>query len=194
MICRHCGKEFSDDFEYCPYCAEPVTFWDKHPMTDEQHKELKKEVARTKKGCAIVLLGIVLFPISWVAIYLWNFVDLILNDADYYGGWMISLYAFLISTTVVVVGLLVEHLKSDKQKLIDIQFDEDATSICPKCGSHNIKVYRKGYNYKKGFWLRLFDVKGGAYIAGMDSNTTCCRCMNCCNDWETDYDYRLIDK
>lgn len=24
MICRHCGKEYSDEFAYCPYCAEPV--------------------------------------------------------------------------------------------------------------------------------------------------------------------------
>ena len=23
MICRHCGKEYSDEFSYCPYCAEP---------------------------------------------------------------------------------------------------------------------------------------------------------------------------
>jgi hypothetical protein len=65
---------------------------------------------------------------------------------------------------------------------------------CPKCGSHNIKLYRKGYNYKVGFWGAIFGVRGAGYAGGFKANNTCCRCMNCGNDWETDYDYRLIDK
>ena len=65
---------------------------------------------------------------------------------------------------------------------------------CPKCGGHNIKIYREGYNYTKGFWLRMFDVKGGGYVAGMNSNRARCRCMNCGMDWATEYDYRFIDK
>lgn len=65
---------------------------------------------------------------------------------------------------------------------------------CPHCGSHDIKIYREGYNYNKGFWLRAFGVKGGGYVAGMNSNRARCRCMNCGYDWATDYDYRLIDK
>lgn len=68
------------------------------------------------------------------------------------------------------------------------------TDICPRCGSHNIKLYRKGYNYKIGFWGAIFGVRGAGYAGGFDANNTCCRCMNCGNDWETDYDYRLIDK
>lgn len=63
---------------------------------------------------------------------------------------------------------------------------------CPKCGSDNIKLYRKGYNYKVGFWGAIFGVRGAGYAGGFDANNTCCRCMNCGNDWETDYDYRLI--
>lgn len=63
---------------------------------------------------------------------------------------------------------------------------------CPKCGSTNIKLYRKGYNYKVGFWGAIFGVRGAGYAGGFDANNTCCRCMNCGNDWETDYDYRLI--
>lgn len=65
---------------------------------------------------------------------------------------------------------------------------------CPKCGSHNIKIYREGYNYTKGFWLRTFGVKGGGYVAGMNSNRARCRCMNCGDDWATNYDYRFIGK
>jgi hypothetical protein len=63
---------------------------------------------------------------------------------------------------------------------------------CPKCGSHNIKLYRKGYNYKVGFWGAIFGVRGTGYAGGFDANDTCCRCMDCGKDWETDYDYRLI--
>ena len=65
---------------------------------------------------------------------------------------------------------------------------------CPKCGSTNIKLYRKGYNFKVGFWGSIFGVRGAGYAGGFDANNTCCRCMNCGKDWETDYDYRLVDK
>ena len=67
-------------------------------------------------------------------------------------------------------------------------------NICPRCGSRNIKHYRKGYNYKVGFWGAIFGVRGAGYAGGFDANKTCCRCMNCGKDWETDNDYRLIDK
>ena len=76
----------------------------------------------------------------------------------------------------------------------ELHGQRDNIDHCPQCGSHDIKIYREGYNYSKGFWLRMFDVKGGGYVAGMNSNRARCRCMNCGNDWATDYDYRLIDK
>jgi hypothetical protein len=65
---------------------------------------------------------------------------------------------------------------------------------CPYCGSHDIKLYRKGYNYKVGFWGAIFGVRGAGYAGGFNANNTCCRCMDCGKDWETDYDYRLINK
>lgn len=67
-------------------------------------------------------------------------------------------------------------------------------NYCPRCNSRNIKLYRKGYNYKIGFWGAIFGVRGAGYAGGFDANNTCCRCMDCGKDWETDYDYRLIDK
>jgi transposase-like protein len=66
--------------------------------------------------------------------------------------------------------------------------------VCPRCHSKNIKIYRNGYDYKEGFWLRVLDVKGGGYVAGMDSNKVRCRCLDCGKDWGTDYDYRLITR
>jgi DNA-directed RNA polymerase subunit RPC12/RpoP len=67
-------------------------------------------------------------------------------------------------------------------------------NVCPKCGGRNIKLYRKGYDYKVGFWGSIFGVSGSGYAGGFDSNKTCCRCTDCGKDWETDYDYRLINK
>ena len=189
--CPNCGKMNLDKANVCAECQCEIhdiaagTF--KAPET--QPTVEKQKITNHNRIVAIVLAGIVLFPISWLAIYIWNFIDLAFNDADYYGGWTITLYSLLISIVVIVVGLLIERFKSDKQKLIDIQFDQDSTSICPKCGGHDIKVYRKGYDYGQAFWQRKY---GGRYTAGMDSNTACCRCLNCGNDWETNYDYRMI--
>ena len=195
--CPNCGKMNLDKDTICKECqceihdVAPGTF---KTTEKPQPTEQPKRVTNYTRNFSIILLGIVLFPISWGAIYLWNFVDLIFNDADYYGGWTITLFAFLISVVVIVSGLLIEHFKSDKQKLIDIQFDDDPTSICPKCGSHNIKLYRKGYNYKVGFWGSILGVRGSGYAGGFNANDTCCRCMKCGHDWETDRDYRLINK
>lgn len=65
-------------------------------------------------------------------------------------------------------------------------------SFCPKCGSHNIKIYRRGYDYKVGFWGSIFKVRGSGYAGGFGANNACCRCIDCGKDWETDYDYRLL--
>jgi hypothetical protein len=73
-------------------------------------------------------------------------------------------------------------------------FKKGNINYCPRCYSKNIKMYRKGYNYKVGFWGAIFGVKGAGYAGGFGANNTCCRCMNCGKDWETDYDYRLIKK
>lgn len=114
----------------------------------------------------------------------------------------------IISISLTAIGILVLSywfVKSSKHKdgminaaeTINNQIKE-ALNIkhnidhCPKCGSTNIKLYRKGYNYKVGFWGVIFGARGAGYAGGFDANNTCCRCMNCGNDWETDYDYRLI--
>jgi DNA-directed RNA polymerase subunit RPC12/RpoP len=67
-------------------------------------------------------------------------------------------------------------------------------NYCPRCNSRNIKLYRKGYDYKVGFWGAIFGVRGAGYAGGFDANNTCCRCMDCGKHWETDYDYRFINK
>ena len=88
-------------------------------------------------------------------------------------------------------NIFYEKTKKDLTEALNIRNNIDH---CPKCGSTNIKIYRKGYNYKVGFWGAIFGVRGAGYAGGFDANNACCRCMNCGKDWETDYDYRLINK
>lgn len=177
MICRYCGKEFQDDARYCPYCAEPV------PVVQTQTQEEKgydrKMLLRlvVKCVCAIVVCSVIFF------LFLWG------------EGLSIAIVCtsmFLVLSIGLVVLEYVLLTKPGKDRTINMQFTKDQTSICPKCGSHNIKIYRKGYDYKVGFWGSIFKVRGSGYAGGFDANTACCRCMNCGNDWETDYDYRLL--
>lgn len=173
MICRHCGKEYSDNFAYCPYCAEPKPEREKS-LEEKYIERVDTEYKRWNIGSMVgstvfcVLATLLLGPI----------------------GLLIGIINF-------VVMLVYGKTKNKKAKnpgrqfVINSQFSNDQTSICPKCGSHDIKIYRKGYDYGHGFWFRKY---GGGYTAGIDRNTACCRCMNCGNDWETDYDYRLINK
>jgi Zn finger protein HypA/HybF involved in hydrogenase expression len=109
---------------------------------------------------------------------------------------LIAYFVWLISTGKLKKGDLNVDMKKVAQ-ILDRDINEalnirDNIDHCPKCGSHNLKLYRKGYNYKVGFWGSIFGVRGAGYAAGIDSNKACCRCMNCGNDWETDYDYRLL--
>lgn len=111
---------------------------------------------------------------------------------------LLAYFMWLIKSGHITKG----NLKSDVNKATEIFSDtiKEAFNVrknidhCPKCGSHNIKLYRKGYNYKIGFWGAIFGVRGAGYAGGFDANNTCCRCMDCGKDWETDYDYRLINK
>lgn len=184
MICRHCGKEYSDEFAYCPYCAEPK--YDKKPKIEKYHHW-------GNAGFKIIIGMVILLFFSFIYALFHSAINSDGNTIDESELLSTFLYLYIPLQIIHIIGVIVKY-KNKKNRLIMEQFHYDKLGVCPKCGSHNIKIYRKGYNYNKGFWLRMFDIKGGGYIAGMDSNNTCCRCMNCGNDWETDYDYRLINK
>ena len=181
MICRHCSKEFSDEFEYCPYCAEPK--YNKQPKTEKYHHW-------GNAGFEIIIGMVILLFFSFVYAVFNNSLDGEIIESKLFKTFLWVYIPFQITHIVYVII----RYKNKKNRLRMEQFHYDKLSVCPSCGSHNIKLYRKGYNYHKGFLLRMFNIKGGGYIAGMDSNNVCCRCMNCGHDWETDYDYRLINK
>lgn len=182
MKCKNCGREYTDELAYCPYCAEPK--YKKQP-------EVKKYHHWGDAGLKII--------IGMVVLLFFSFVYALFKTAINSDGESIDESKLLSTFLCIYIPLQVAHIigviikyKNKKNRLIMEQFHYDKTSVCPKCGSHNIKLYRKGYDYNKGFLLQSLNIRGSAYIAGMDSNKTCCRCMDCGKDWETDYDYRLI--
>lgn len=177
MICRHCGKEYSDEFAYCPYCAEPK------PVERTDAHELQEYKNNTRSKFIFKLTLCFIFSSLFCVFLLWE------------EGIAIAIFLSIVVFCALSLVPFLEYYtrtKPGRERTINIQFTKDPTSICPSCGSHNIKIYRKGYDYGKGFWGAIFGVRGTGYAAGIDSNKACCRCMNCGNDWETDYDYRLL--
>ena len=48
MICRHCGKEYSDEFAYCPYCAEPKPI--NNNISNQEQISEEEQIKRSYKG------------------------------------------------------------------------------------------------------------------------------------------------
>ena len=205
MICRHCGKEYSDEFEYCPYCAEPKNSRQARvEFTKLKHLTREERAQRRYINITTVVAVLLFFSMFFVGQFLgWKiYPETVGNDAfhdetDTFAicFWIATIVIWVLSRWIywLVTKDKLMNKRIKKQVIMD-QFMLDRMSICPRCGSHNIKLYRKGYNYKIGFWGAIFGVRGAGYAGGFDSNKTCCRCMNCGNEWKTDYDYRLINK
>ena len=209
MICRHCGKEYSDEFSYCPYCAEPKPKNMKEVFRAEPTEE--EQINRANQGAdghyfLITLVVAVLWFVFGFVIcmflgwYLYPGTlgnDAFRDDADTFAiiAWLVVLFGWIV-LRCLYLRLMDKNGRSRRARRFVIldQYAKDSTSICPNCGSHNIKVYRKGYDYKVVFWGSIAGVRGSGYAGNIGANTACCRCQNCGNDWETDYDYRLIDK
>ena len=136
-----------------------------------------------------VLFMIVCYPAACVVVVLWNLGDMIVTGADYYGGAAILLGALGLSILAAVALLISEHKKSDEQKRVEAEFNRDKTAICPHCGSRNIQVYPKGYNYKAAFFGHLAGSKSAPLLGAIGSTKACCRCRNCGKGWQTPYDY-----
>jgi DNA-directed RNA polymerase subunit RPC12/RpoP len=178
MICRHCGKEYSDDYVHCPYCAEPN-------FEPKFKKDLEKEyIKKVNKDATNLKIRAIITSVTFAIVGTIGLGPI---------AWLIA-GIFIVGVFIYANTKRKNNLRPGRDFTINMQFSKDQTSICPKCGSHNIKVYRKGYNYKIGFWGAIFGVRGAGYAGGFDANNTCCRCMDCGKDWETDYDYRLINK
>lgn len=191
MTCKHCRKSIPDDAICCPYCAEPTPqhLSDEDIAWEQQELERKaktRAALNTKLFRTSVILGIcfpllLVFPLLMFNLKTSTYI-LILFLILLFTGTMFPTIAFFYARG---------HLYNEsvvKWK----QFVTDKTSICPMCGSHTVKAYRKGYNWNEAFWGNAFNIKGSRYIAGMGSNDAMCFCENCGHKWNTHYDIRTI--
>lgn len=147
--------------------------------------------------CCVLLLGQILIlrkafkPIQLLQLPLsfifGNFIDLCMRLVS--SATVNSYPMRIVSAVIGLLYVICWKLKSRRSKMIDIQFSEDQTSICPQCGSHNIALGRKGYNWKEGYRNSVLDIKGGFYLAGMDSRRVTAHCRNCGHSWLTNREW-----
>lgn len=182
--CSYCGKNVPNDVHYCPYCAEPV-------LSNEDREWEEKELERKAKTRAA--LNTKIFTASLVIgtvgpVFL---LSLVFTEHLAFGVWL-SIWLGCSITIPTVAFLFARNHLYDESIVKWKQFCTDSTSICPMCGSHSVKIYRKGYNYNEAFWGSVFKIRGSRYTAGMNSNNAMCHCQHCGHDWNSGYDYRKI--
>ena len=197
MKCRHCGKEYDDSFSYCPYCAEPKPAPVREVTIDEQIKEHSKFVwIRGIIASIVAFVPIVI--LIYVALLVGLFADALgassagrdmTFDLSWFSFGTVALIALGISLFIGVIYVIAWFLSPRRDKVIEVQFNNDMKSICPVCGSHSIALGRKGYDWKKGFWYRIFNFKGGHYLAGIDSRRVTAHCQNCGHSWLTNEEW-----
>ena len=188
--CKHCGKKYPEDALCCPYCAEPNS----QSISDEEREWEEQELERKAKNRAARSTDI--FTASWSLVIVLPFLSVCLLSFGVKGSTIgiIALISFIVSIIVFPTSAFLfarSHL-ADESIVKWKQFCTDKTSICPKCGSHSVKIYRKGYNWNEAFWGSVFKIKGSRYIAGMESNTAMCHCEHCGHRWDSGYDFRTI--
>lgn len=178
--CPNCGKMNLDKANVCKECQ-----WEIHDVESgtfevkNNNPQPVEQKDRKQDGTPMVILTALLCIFAFFVVF---YVD---------GLGMKILLAVLFAVPIIIC---ISKLNSIDRANGFIPKAENI-EYCPHCHSREIKIYRKGYDYGKGLrWTLLGGGKYGRYMAGMDSNKACCRCMDCGKDWETDYDYRLIKK
>ncbi len=177
--CIYCGTELPNNAKFCPNCAEP---------THNKETGGKVSTIENEKEHLIVIAtlvtGFIFSFASWLSLMMINAKN----------KWILPLILFFVGS---VLGFLIEvafisSKAGERRVKINSQFKNDKTSICPICGSHSIKIYRKGYNWNEAFWGDMFNIKGSKYTAGMNANNAMCHCQHCGHNWNSGYDYRKI--
>ena len=197
MKCRHCGKEYDESYSYCPYCAEPKPQPAKKVTIDEQIKKQNKSI-----WIDGLLVSIISFIPTTLIIYLALGIMLVFDafgaatnergmtfNKSWFDFGNVGLIALDISVFFGLLVIVVWFLSSRRDKIIQVQHANDSKSICPICGSHSVALGRKGYDWNKGFWYRMFNLKGGHYLAGMESRRVTAHCQNCEHSWLTNEEW-----
>lgn len=167
--CGHCGEVYLSNQTSCPRCAEPQP--QKIDVEAEDRFNYKVNVVA---HCISIPIGVFVF--SFGAFFI-----------------LFSVFALIPAIICAVISLVLVlvyyKFEPENRKLITKQFLRDKKSICPICGSHSVALGRKGYDWNKGFWYRIFNLKGGHYLAGMDSRRVTAHCQNCGHSWLTDEEW-----
>ncbi len=205
--CGFCNKEYDEKYNYCPYCGEP-----RLAMEDD-----KKENAEETAYKALLILPVIGFVGGMVASMIVGWIIHFIRCIFYiFKGYTIPqlprfstpLEVFVICGVIVAVimfvlsvyavnkreknireGILPRKREPSRKEIIREQFRNDSTSICPECGSHNISLGRKGYDWSKAAWYSFFGIKEGVFWAGKDERRVTAYCNNCHHKWLTDREW-----
>lgn len=167
--CNHCGEVYLSDKASCPHCAEPQP-----KKVDVEAEDRFNYRVNVIAHCVGISVGVFIFSLG-VFFFVFSIFALI--------------PAAICAVISVVLTLVYYKFEPENRKLITKQFLRDQKSICPVCGSHSIALGRKGYDWKKGFWYRIFNFKGGHYLAGIDSRRVTAHCQNCGHSWLTNEEW-----
>lgn len=211
MKCRHCGKKYEDSFSYCPYCAEPKPLKTKQLTIKEAVEYKNKNILLEgfyyflAGSVVMMLLNFIIAHIYECLLYLFSpiegptVVDVARDMAKMeevhqkvWGGknvLILLLCSVGVAFLFAVMRVISWKFKSKRKKIISIQFESDQKSICPVCGSHSVALGRKGYDWNQGFRYEVLNIKGGQYLAGMDSRRVTAHCQNCGHSWVTDEEW-----
>lgn len=182
--CVNCGKMNLNNATVCKECQCEVfaEFEIKEPkklenIEDTEHREKLRE-SKTNN----IVVSILFFLVAYFPIYL------ILTLVDLFVSYEF-VASLVIDFVISAIFFSIWYFKSDKEKLIELEFSNDQTAICPHCGSHSITLGSKGYDWNKGFWYRMFNIKGGHYLAGMNSRQVIGNCNDCGHKWKTNKEW-----
>lgn len=116
-------------------------------------QDSKKVLSST--GCAFFLLYI---PLAIIVFLVFLVVatkkgDITLISPETGGLKRILVFTLVIDFFICIISGISEYNKSAREHIISYQYSKDSTSICPRCGSHDISLGRKGYDWSKGFGI-----------------------------------------
>lgn len=167
MVCRHCSKEYDESYDFCPFCSKP--------KLSKNDKRRIVQARRQKNESK----GLIVLPLVFIALAACSLC-------------FSSPIKWLFFVIFIIAGTIsINRLKQRDRENGFIPTRENV-EYCPRCKSNNLKVYRKGYDWNRGFWYRMFNIKGGHYLAGAENNRAVCHCKDCGKTWETDFDIRHL--
>ena len=193
MKCWNCNKKYNETLKECPHCGKPK--YKPKPTIEElvDRAERKSFTLNSLSilGKTVFFFILPFFPFVYLLAFLENIRFPLGMDGDITEHLPnIAVVAVIGALISLVFSILLHFRKTtpeeDKADRIWSQFYKDQTSICTRCGSHDIALGRKGYDWNYAWWGALFKSRTARYTAGMDSRRVTAHCRRCGHFWVTD--------